>query len=1650
MTGILNACTPLKQFSVLLIALFSFIFSIAQNPIVTENALPGNPSSEWDIAGVGDLTIQGFATDISYNRGQTARFKIKTTASAYTIDIYRLGYYNGNGARKVGTGTITASLPQTQPTAITNATTGIMDCGNWNESAIWNIPSAATSGVYIAKLKRTDNGGSSHIIFIVRNDASTSDMLFQTSDATWQAYNVYGGNSLYVGSTSLPAGHASKVSYNRPFITRGGGGGGGVMEDWIFNAEFPMIRFLERNGYNISYTTDVDAARNGSLMLNHKIYLSVGHDEYWSAEQRNNVEAARNAGVHIAFFSGNEVYWKTRWENSLDASGTPYRTLVCYKEGTMGENVCGSKCDPTTTWTGLWRDGCSYPTSGGCKPENAFTGQISWENSSGAIEVPAAYKSLRFWRNTSIASMGSEDIVTLPDGTLGYEWDAEQFPDTYPSGRIVMSSTTISGRSHKLSLYRHQSGALVFGAGTIQWSWGLDDVHDRGNGAPNQDMQQATVNLFADMGNVQPGTLQPELTPASQSTDLQAPVPVITFPAHNAQISATLPVTITGTATESNVLVGIEVSVDGGITWKKATGTTDWSYTWTPVTLGPATIKVRGFDDSGNMSVPGASGSASNITVTIINPPPPVCPCTIFQPNNVPASPNSFNNVVGIEVGVKFRSSINGYITGLRFYKSSNDVGTHIGSLWTSAGVLMGQVTFENESASGWEEASFPAPIAITANTIYIASYNSPTGYYAETDPFFSDDIVNGPLTAIADNDPFQSNGVYKYSTTPVFPDLNYQSDNYWVDVVFNTNGVDLVAPELTSTNPADGATGVSINSPLMANFDEAVNPATITTATFELRNAANALIPATVTYNTGLRRALLTPSSPLNYSSTYTATIKGGVSGVKDIAGNPMTSDLLRVFTTTDAPPLSMGDGPGGPILVVSTASNPFGLYAAEILRAEGLNEFATTDISAVTATVLNNYDVVILGEMTVTAPQVTLLTNWVNAGGTLIAFKPSSLLNSLLGISASGSTLSDKYLLVNTASGPGTGIVNQTIQYHGSANLHTLNGATSLATLYSNATTATVNPAVTSINVGSNGGRAVAFTFDLAKSIIYTRQGNPAWVGTKRDGQSGPSRSDDLFFGLPAGTGADWIDFNKISIPQADEQQRLLANIILQHNLHRKPLPRFWYLPKGLKAAIVMTGDDHANNGTVGRFNQYLTLGPNTAQDVANWTAIRGTSYIYPNTPITNSQVTSFQSQGFEIALHATTGCTNFTPASLESNISDQLAELTFALPGISIPVTNRTHCMPWSDWASHAKVEANHGMRLDVNYYYWPGTWLLNRPGMFTGSGMPMRFADLNGSMIDCYQATTQMTDESGIDVANFTNSVLDKALGTEGYYGVFTANMHTDTANHTGSNAIIASALARQVPVISAKQMLTWLDGRNNSSFGSITWNGSVLSFSIMAATGSTNLRGMVPYNAGSNVVTQITRAGTAISFTISTIKGMQYAFFDASITGSYTATYGVVTTTTIIGQVTLQGRPAAPSAEWVVPVQVDLYITGNPTPVATFNTTTNTSGQFTIIGVPLGTYNIKVKNSHTLARVKTGQILIAGSNSIDFGTLLEGDADNDNFITGADFSLLLNSFNKAMGDPGYDARTDFNNDSFVTGADFSLLLNNFNQAGENNP
>jgi hypothetical protein len=254
--------------------------------------------------------------------------------------------------------------------------------------------------------------------------------------------------------------------------------------------------------------------------------------------------------------------------------------------------------------------------------------------------VLAEFAKLRFWRNTDVAKLQSGESASLGNGILGHEWNEDLDNGFRPAGLIRMSRTTVNNvayiqdygtiydsgtATHSLTLYRARSGAIVFSAGTVQWPWGLDANHDTETGVPPERanpggsirigvdlkgpvraIQQATVNLFADMG-VQPATLQPGLVPAVASSDTRPPVAQVVSPADGATITGDI-VTISGTARDdgTGVVAGVEVSIDGGGRWHPAAGTDAWSYE-SPVPSGAATLRIlsRAVDDSGNLSAPG-------------------------------------------------------------------------------------------------------------------------------------------------------------------------------------------------------------------------------------------------------------------------------------------------------------------------------------------------------------------------------------------------------------------------------------------------------------------------------------------------------------------------------------------------------------------------------------------------------------------------------------------------------------------------------------------------------------------------------------------------------------------------------------------------------------------------------------------------------------------------------------------------------------------------------------------------------------------------------------------------------------------------------------------------------------------------------------
>lgn len=829
------------------------------NAIVCENQLLGTPDSEWDVRGAGDPSIQGFATKTSVNAGARVDFKINTTAKAYSIKIYRLGWYQVNhGAREVATISPSVVRPQTTP-CFTSAKTEVYDCGGWEVSASWDVPAAAVSGVYIARLIRTDDGGDSHIPFVVRNDGNTSDIVMQTSDSTWQAYNNYGGSEFYHGKVND---RAYEISYNRPYATRGTSEG----RDYLFANEYPMIRFLEQNGLDVSYVSGIDVGKDPSLLPRHKVFLSVGHDEYWSKEQRKNVTDARDAGVSLGFFGGNDVYWKTRLAPSLDGTSTPDRTLVDYKES------WGGPPDPVENTT-TWRDPSFGDLGYGFGPENELIGTQYQANSVDlAMKVNADEGNLRFWRDSTAAGMRAGMVATLSDHTIGYESNEDVDNGYRPAGLIHLSTTTgptaeysvgygrtvVQNRTttHNATLYRAGgTGGLVFSAGTVQWAWGLDSHHDGAATPSDSRMRQATLNVLRDMGAAG-ATVAEGLVAPSPSTDVTPPTVAVTAPAAGSTVSAGSLLTVSGTATDvGGRVAGVEVSVDGGATFEPADGTASWTYTGVLTGNGASAVQVRATDDSIRTSAP--------VSVALNTP----CPCSLFG-LGAPSVPDGADDA-SLTLGVRFSSSTAGFINGVRFYKDAANTGTHQGFLYSPTGQVMASGTFTEESVSGWQNLVFPQSVPVDAGATYTVAYTAPNGHYAADKGYFETrSRVSGVLTAQGGRNVV--NGVFYRGTG--FPTETYKYTNYWVDAIWSPTDT---SPVVVSTvTPAAGATSVATSRTMTATFNKAIDPGTLM---LQVTDPEGNGIPGATTYDATTRRATFNPTQGLAPGTTYTATVNAG-----------------------------------------------------------------------------------------------------------------------------------------------------------------------------------------------------------------------------------------------------------------------------------------------------------------------------------------------------------------------------------------------------------------------------------------------------------------------------------------------------------------------------------------------------------------------------------------------------------------------------------------------------------------------------------------------------------------------------------------------------------------------------------------------------
>lgn len=712
--------------------------------------------------------------------------------------------------------------------------------------------------------------------------------------------------------------------------------------------------------------------------------------------------------------------------------------------------------------------------------------------------------------------------------------------------------------------------------------------------------------------------------------------------------------------------------------------------------------------------------------------------------------------------------------------------------------------------------------------------------------------------------------------------------------------------PRPVHVYPFAGEVGVEPNASIRLAFNKVMSPTTISIATVTLRDEHGAAISGSVSYDDTARSAVFLPDAAFHQDTTYQVTLHAGPQGILDKHGRQLAQEMKWSFTTGIQGSASLSQGPGGPLLLITSKSNGFSQYYSEILRNEGLNEFDETDIEQLSAPDLAKHDIAIVSEMPVDDSHAKLFIDWVRGGGNLILMRPAKSLAEQFGYKTQLSTADESiqhggYLKIDSSKPVGAGLVRQPIQFHGDADEFVANNANVFATLYKDAKTGTPFPAVSSVQLGA--GNAVVFNYDLAKSIVYTRQGNPDWSGHERDGVL-PIRSSDLFYGASErDPQPDWVDPKNIAIPQADIQQRLLANLIITLNANKEPLPRFWYLPRGIKAVVVMTGDDHGHGGTSGRFRDYQRKSEKDCS-LENWECIRATSHIFVGS-ISSEQAIDFVKQGFEIGLHVYTACTDWPTKIVRGEdgverhevdrdfanalYSQQLEGFAMKYPGVPAPVSNRTDCITWGDYDAQPQIELNHHIRLDTNYYYWPAKWVKDRPGLFTGSGLPMRFARRDGSLIDVYQAATQMTDESGQSYPFTVDTLLDNALGSSEYFGVFMANMHNDERKSPSADAIISSAQKHHVPVINAEQLLTWLDGRNASQFHDMKWSNNQLSFSIRAGIGGNGLEAMLPIHSGVGDLTSIAIDGKTAKWEKRTVAGVSYAFVRAE-PGTFVVSY----------------------------------------------------------------------------------------------------------------------------------------------------------------
>jgi hypothetical protein len=427
------------------------------NAIAAENSLPGTLQQAW-FGVTNDPNIAGYADSMSYDPGDTVNFKVDSFNNAFTVAIYRTGFYNYAtfGARLVATVTGT---PAVQPAPTVNARGGT-ECA-WSTTASWTIPADAVPGIYIFNMTR--GGNRAQGILVVRSPipgSQSNEIMLTTPDFTWQAYNAWGattdsgtgitsytGRNVYSSGPTNPglSGRAFSVSYDRPMGTVGANG-----TTYYWDSTMAFVNFMEGNGYPMAYYSMVDLQGDQTIPSKYKVAVVSGHSEYWTGEVRDAFEDAQAAGTNQIFFSGNTALWHTRF----DPADTSFRNMICYKDSHDTVGYDGStKYDPVV-YTGTWRDrrtNVSGVNNTDRRPETTMTGQ--WFIGNGTFEdrivIPNTYSSLPMWRNTDVAAAPA--ITVRGTGTQVITSPTTSITISQPSGTVegdlLVVSITFTGSS---------------------------------------------------------------------------------------------------------------------------------------------------------------------------------------------------------------------------------------------------------------------------------------------------------------------------------------------------------------------------------------------------------------------------------------------------------------------------------------------------------------------------------------------------------------------------------------------------------------------------------------------------------------------------------------------------------------------------------------------------------------------------------------------------------------------------------------------------------------------------------------------------------------------------------------------------------------------------------------------------------------------------------------------------------------------------------------------------------------------------------------------------------------------------------------------------------------------------------------------------